>query len=85
MLKARYRILLKHLDSLITYVSDIIIACVVLHNICQMENDQYIDFDSILQELIREERVARNAKGQNNTILGNGNSIRNALKEYVNT
>ena len=84
-LKARYRILLKRLDSSITNVSDIIIGCVVLHNLCQMENDQYIDFDSILQELIREERVARNAKRQNNIILGNGNGIRNALKVYVNT
>ena len=85
MLKARYRILLKHLDSSITNVSDIIIGCVLLHTLCQMENDQYIDFDSELQELIREERVARIAKRQKNIILGNGNTIRNALKEYVKT
>ena len=84
-LKARYRILLKRLDSSITNVSDIIIGCVVLHNLCQMKNDQYIDFDSKLQELIREERVARIAKRQNNIILGNGNAIRYVLKEYVNT
>ena len=83
-LKARWRILLKRLDSDITNVSDTIISCVVLHNFCQMENDQYIDHDLILQELIRKEQEARNARRQNNTVLGQANYIRDTLKEYVN-
>ena len=39
-LKARWHILLK-LDSNISNVSNVIIACAVLHNFCQIEKDEY--------------------------------------------
>ena len=83
-LKARYRILLKRLDSDITNVSDVIIACVVLHNFCNLENDPYMDEDGVLMELIRKETEARNLRRQNNVTHTNGWSVRDVLKRFVN-
>lgn len=83
-LKARYRILLKRLDSQITNVSDVIIACVVLHNFCQSQNDQYMDYDKILDELMSKERRAKLHRRQNNAVVGNAVYIRNILKRFVN-
>ena len=82
--KARWRILLKRLDSQITNVSDTILACFILHNFCQMQNDQYVDHDHILNELVRKERDARNKRQQNNTAVEEVNSLRNILKIYRN-
>ena len=32
-------------------------TCVGLHNFCQSQNDEYVDYDHILDELIRKERL----------------------------
>ena len=82
--KARWRILLKRLDSQITNVSDTILACFILHNFCQMQNDQYVDHNHILNELVRKERDARNKRQQNNTAVEEVNNLRNILKIYIN-
>ena len=47
-LKARWRCLLKRIDTQIANVSDQTIACSVLHNICQENGEQYIDMDGVL-------------------------------------
>ena len=47
-LKARWRCLLKRIDTQIANVPDQIIACSVLHNICQENGEQYIDMDGVL-------------------------------------
>ena len=52
-LKAQWRCLLNNLDCQIENVSTVIIACCVLHNICQLIKDDYIDNDGILEAVIR--------------------------------
>ena len=64
-LKARYRLLLKRLNAEITNVSETIIACIVLHNFCILENGSYADDDGILAGLIRKVSQARNLRRQN--------------------
>ena len=46
-LKAHWRCLLKRLDSEIEDVSNVIITCVVLHNVCQFSGDEYLDEDEV--------------------------------------
>ena len=83
-LKARYRILLKRLDLLITNVSDIIVTCVVLHNFCHSQNDEYVDYDHILDELIRKERLTEAGRQRPNTIPAYASDqLRKALKHIV--
>ena len=50
-LKARWRCLLKRLDNRIENVSAVVIACCVLHNICQMNIDDYLDQVGMLEML----------------------------------
>ena len=78
MLKARYRILLKRLDAEITNVSNTIIACIVLHNFCILEND------GILAELIRKESQSRNLMRRNYTVYTDGRNVREISKRHVN-
>ena len=85
-LKARWRILLKRLDAKIERVSDVVIACVVLHNICQLENDVFHDGDGILDEIMRKEQRARDMRRQQgNTTCAAGNHLREILKRHVMT
>ena len=58
-LKARWRRLLKRIDTEISNVSDQIVACSVLHNISQENGEEYIDMDGVLAEILRNEREAR--------------------------
>ena len=62
LLKARWRCLLKRLDDQIENISEVIIPCFALNNFCQLENEEFIDQDGILEDLIRQERVAKNKK-----------------------
>ena len=43
-------------------ISKVIIPCFALNNFCQLENEKFIEQDGILDDLIRQERVARNKK-----------------------
>ena len=54
-LKARGRCLLNFLDHDIENLSDVIISCCVLHNICQMKGDSYIDNDDVLEYTLQRE------------------------------
>ena len=49
------RCLLKIIDTEITNVSDQIIACPVLQNICQENGEEHIDLDGVLAEILRNE------------------------------
>ena len=75
-LKARWRCFLKRLDNQIENVSSIVITCCVLHNICQMNKDEYIDNDGILEEVLRQEREARQRRRQNHYRNPNGVTVR---------
>ena len=54
-LKGRWRILLKRLDNRFANVSEIILSCCILHNICQEAGDEY-DEEEIIQRVIAIER-----------------------------
>ena len=53
-LKGRWRILLKRLDSRF-YVSEFILTCCILHNFCQEAGEEFND-DEVLQRIIAIER-----------------------------
>ena len=63
-LKARCPILLKYQETTITNVSDVIIACLVLHHFSQCQNDHYSDRDGILQKLINNERATKGKRSR---------------------
>ena len=46
-LKDHWHCLLKRLDNRLINVSDIIITCCTLHNICQERSDEFIDKKTI--------------------------------------
>ena len=59
MLKRRWRCLLKRLDNDIEYVTNVILSCFVLHNITKIRGDKYLDYENLLDIIIREESNAR--------------------------
>ena len=75
-LKARWRCLLKRLDNCIENVSAVVIACCVLHNICQMNRDDYLDQDGMLEAILAHERERRDRRRQNNDEIRNAEAIR---------
>ena len=85
LLKARWRCLLKRLDSEIENIPETIITCAVLHNICQINNEEYIDDDGVLENILRFEREARQRRIQHGNvhIFPGGEEVRTALKVYV--
>ena len=83
-LKARWRCLLKRLDNEIENVSSVIVTCCVLHNICQIYKDNYVDDDGLLENILRNEREARQRIRQNFQRNPDGQSVRISLTNYVN-
>ena len=61
------------LDNQTENISEVIISCFALHNFCQLENEDFIAQDGILDDLFRQERVARNRR---NAPRGNQNQNR---------
>ena len=80
-LKGRFRILRKEMDNSLVHTLDIVLACFILHNFCEI-NKEYVS-DDIVREVIREEREsqpsAKNHTQNNNT---QGKKIRNIFKMY---
>ena len=68
--------MLKRLDNCIENVSAVVIACCVLHNICQMNRDDYLDHDGMLEAILAHERERRDRRGQNNDEIRNAEAIR---------
>ena len=73
----------KKLDCRIENVSSIVIACCILHNICQINKDDYIDDDGVLDAVIRQERNARRSRRGHNRVQAHAIDIRQALKLYI--
>ena len=68
-LKARWRCLLKPLDNRIENVTAVVITCCVLHNICQMRKDEYIDKDGMLDEILRKKGLEDEIGDKNMMII----------------
>ena len=77
------RCLLKRIDTEITNVSDQIIACPVLQNICQENGEEHIDLDGVLAEILRNEWEARQRVPQVFTIFHDWEEIRTQPKLYL--
>ena len=56
------------------------IACSVLHNICQENGEEYIDMDGVLVEILRNEREARRRVPQVFNVFHGGEEMRTRLK-----
>ena len=84
-LDTRWRCLFKRLDSEIENVSNGIITCVALRNMCQLNRDEYLDEDEVLEQVLRQERKAKQRRRrQNNANPSHGaNLIRYALESYI--
>ena len=64
LLKGRWRCLLKRLDNRLSNVSFIIIASCVLQNICEIKDERYIDEGDVLDNIIEQERIVKQARAQ---------------------
>ena len=73
-LKGRWRVLQKRLDSSLNFAIKITIACIVLHNFCIEANDDWDDDD---------DDGPPNNDGNNNVVVGDADEIRGALKDFV--
>ena len=81
LLKGRWRCLLKRLDNDIENVTSIIISCFILHNILQINGDNYEDVDGLVAAIIREERIERAQRALHMGVaLGN---MRDILADFV--
>ena len=83
-LKTRWRCLLNCLDHSIKNLSDVIISCCVLHNICQMKGDSYIDNDDVLEHTLKRERERRTQRREEREFHASANTLRDILTNYVN-
>ena len=82
-LKARWRCLLNCLDHNIENLSDVIISCCVLHNICQMKGDSYIDSEDDLEHTLQLERE-RTQRREEHEFHASANMLRDIQTDYVN-
>ena len=82
LLKARWRCLLKRLYNQIENISEVIISCFTLNNFFQLENEEFIDQDGILDDLTRQESVARKTRSapSGNQNQPGGKVVGNAIK-----
>ena len=83
-LKGCFRILLKRMDTGLQNTVKTIITCCVLHNICQLHGDFYIDDDIVLDQVLQSERLMWRAEQANNNVnCPNANTLRGILVDYV--
>ena len=80
-LKGRWRCLLKRMDIAIANVPNVVAACVVLHNYCEMHGDEcqpeWIYTDNVDTETMVSQRQSTSTGG------GTAHDIRNALKLFL--
>ena len=55
----------------------------MLHNICQITEDDYVDDCNALQTILLQEQRARAQRQENRTVTRNGTEVRNALKQFI--
>ena len=81
LLKVCWPCLLKRLDNDIENVASIIISCFILHNILQINGDNYEDVDGLVAAIIREERIERAWRAlRMGVVFGN---MRDILADFV--
>ena len=83
-LKARWRCLPNCLDRNIENLSDVIISCCVLHNICQMKGDYYMDNDDVLEHTLQRKWERRTQRREKREFHASVNVLRDILTNYVN-
>ena len=79
-LKGRWRCLLKRNDVKIDYITTLVTACCILHNICEVYNDNFDDqwLDDEVQASCSSSSTASTSTSGATAI-----SIRNALCDYI--
>ena len=77
MLKSRWRILHKRLDCKISFINKIAVACAVLHNFCISAGDFWDEPDDDHDD-------DDNDDDDNDDVEGDGENVREILKDYVN-
>ena len=82
-MKGRWRCLLKRLDNDIEYVANVILSRFVLHNITQVRGDKHIDYENLLDIIIREERNAGLRRHQYPNGFQENVELRNVLPQHV--
>ncbi|XP_051793477.1 uncharacterized protein LOC127530540 [Acanthochromis polyacanthus] len=78
-LKGRWRCLLKVCDAHITFVSQIVLACCVLHNFLEVHHEDYFNEETEAEEEIEAVPEGRGGDNQQQS------DIRNALCRYFST
>ena len=73
-LKGRWRVLQKRLDSSLKFAIKTTIACIVLHNFCIQANDDWDDED--------DDGPPENEPA-NNLVFNDADEIRDVLKDFV--
>ena len=63
-------------------ISNVIMACSILHNICQISRDEYVDNDGLFEN-IQQETEARLRRRQNHDADPQANDVRDSLKTFV--
>ena len=71
------------MDNRLTNVSDIMITCCVLHNICQERNDEFIDEDNTVNNIFDDERGQRDNGHGNFRECRDAEAFREILRVYV--
>ena len=84
--KGRFRILQRNIDLSLTYLPDLICACFVLHNCCELQSESVPD--DCIKSTIAYEREFQPPTEHVNTFLGSGHSqgkrIRHIFILFVN-
>ena len=82
-LKGRWCYLLKRLDHEIESIADTTLTCFVLHNLTQIKGEIFIDYNNIVDEVIREERAAMQRMEICNQLCVRGKRLRDVLAAYI--
>ena len=81
LLKARWRCLLKRLDSRTTNIVEVIMTFCALHNICEENGDEMEDDDFVRHVIYREQQG--NEIVHENIIKNNNENIRTLIENYI--
>ena len=83
LLKGRWHCLLKRLDNDVEFVTNVILSSFVLHKITQIRGDKYINYENLLDIIIREERTARLRRHQYPNGFQENVELRDVLAQHV--
>ena len=76
MLKKRWCILEKWLDSKISFANEIPVACAVLHNFCLLNQDEWNDDEN-------DNPRDQGRENKNDDVIRDGDDVRSVSREYV--